>query len=68
MKRISLIPMVIIGLLALIVPLHKLGFNSIVANKQAEGPGLLVSEALAAEKGLKAGMIDPKTGKRTNTG
>ena len=64
MKRISLIPMVIIGLLALIVPLHKLGFNSIVANKQAESPGLLVSEALAAEKGLKAGMIDPKTGKK----
>jgi RND family efflux transporter MFP subunit len=64
MKRVSLIAIVIIGLLGLIVPLQKLGFNPTVAKKQAEGPGLLVSEALAAEKELKAGMIDPKTGKR----
>jgi RND family efflux transporter MFP subunit len=64
MKRVSLIPIVIIGLLGLIVPLQKLDFNSTGAKKQADGRGLIVNEAFAAEKGLKAGMIDPKTGKR----
>jgi Cu(I)/Ag(I) efflux system membrane fusion protein/cobalt-zinc-cadmium efflux system membrane fusion protein len=64
MKRVSLIPIVIIGLLGLIFALQKLGFNPTVAKKQADGPGLIVSVALAAEKELKAGMIDPKTGKK----
>ena len=64
MKRVSLIAIVIILLLGLIVPLQKLFFNSPVAKRQADGQGLIVSEALAAEKGLKAGMIDPKTGKK----
>ena len=56
MKRVSLMLIVIIGLLGLSVALQKLSFNS-------GGPGLTASEALAAKKKLKAGMIDPKTGK-----
>ena len=64
MKRVSLIAIVFILLLGLIVPLQKLFFNSTVTKGQADGPGLIVKEALAAEKGLKAGMIDPKTGKK----
>jgi hypothetical protein len=57
MKRVSLILIVIIGLLGLIVALQKPSFNS-------GGPDLIASEAMAAKKELKAGMIDPKTGKK----
>jgi len=64
MKRVSLIVIVIIGLLGLIVGLQKLSFNSAAVEKQMESHGLIVSEAVAAEKELKAGMIDPKTGKK----
>ncbi|MCG6981504.1 MAG: efflux RND transporter periplasmic adaptor subunit [Deltaproteobacteria bacterium] len=64
MKRASLIGIVIILLLGLIVLLQVLFFNSPVAKRQADGPDLIVNQALAAEKGLKAGMIDPKTGKK----
>jgi Cu(I)/Ag(I) efflux system membrane fusion protein/cobalt-zinc-cadmium efflux system membrane fusion protein len=48
---------IIIGLLGLSVTLQKLSLNS-------GGPDLIASEALAAKKKLKAGMIDPKTGKK----
>jgi RND family efflux transporter MFP subunit len=64
MKRVSLIAIAIILLLGLIVLLQELFFNSPVAKRQADGSGLIVKQALAAEKGLKAGMIDPKTGKK----
>ena len=64
MKRVSLILIVIIGLLGLIVALQDFGFNSTVDVDQTGVPDLIVSEALAAEKELKAGMIDPKTGKK----
>ena len=57
MKRVSLVLIIIIGLLGLSVTVQKLSFNS-------SGPGLIASEALAAKKKLKAGMIDPKTGKK----
>jgi len=57
MKRVSLMLIIIIGLLGLSVALQKLSFNS-------GGPDLIASEALAAKKKLKAGMIDPKTGKK----
>jgi Cu(I)/Ag(I) efflux system membrane fusion protein/cobalt-zinc-cadmium efflux system membrane fusion protein len=55
---------VIIGLLGLSVALQKLSFNSTVDMDQTGGPGLIASEALAAKKKLKAGMVDPKTGKK----
>ena len=64
MKRVSLIPTVIIGLLGLIVALQNFGFNSTVDMDQTGVPGLIVSEAMAAEKKLRAGMVDPKTGKK----
>jgi RND family efflux transporter MFP subunit len=64
MKRFTLIPTVIIGLLGLIVALQDFGFNSTVDTDQTGVPGLIVSEAMAAEKELRAGMVDPKTGKK----
>lgn len=64
MKRFTLIPIVTIGLLGLIVVLLRLGFNSTVDMDQPGVPGLTASEAMAAENDLKAGMIDPKTGKK----
>lgn len=64
MKRFTLIPTVIIGLLGLIVALQNFGFNSTVDMDQTGVPGLIVSEAMAAEKKLRAGMVDPKTGKK----
>jgi Cu(I)/Ag(I) efflux system membrane fusion protein/cobalt-zinc-cadmium efflux system membrane fusion protein len=57
MKRVSLMLIIIIGLLGLSVALQKLSFNS-------RDPNPIASEALAAEKKLTAGMIDPKTGKK----
>lgn len=57
MKRDSLVLIIIIGLLGLSVALQRLSFNS-------GGPGLIASKALAAKKKLKAGMIDPNTGKK----
>jgi Cu(I)/Ag(I) efflux system membrane fusion protein/cobalt-zinc-cadmium efflux system membrane fusion protein len=57
MKRVSLVLIIIIGLLGLSVALQKLSFNS-------GGPDLIASEALAAKKKLKSGMVDPKTGKK----
>ncbi len=56
MKRVRLM-LIIIGLLGLSVTLHKVSFN-------LGDPDLIASEALAAKKKLKAGMIDPKTGKK----
>jgi Cu(I)/Ag(I) efflux system membrane fusion protein/cobalt-zinc-cadmium efflux system membrane fusion protein len=64
MKRVSLIPIVIIGLLGLIFALQKFGLNSTVANKRSDSPNLIASVALAAEKELEAGMVDPETGKK----
>jgi Cu(I)/Ag(I) efflux system membrane fusion protein/cobalt-zinc-cadmium efflux system membrane fusion protein len=64
MKRVSLILIVTIGLLGLSVALQEFGFNSTVHMDQTGGAGLIASEALAAEKKLKAGMVDPKTGKK----
>lgn len=57
MKRIFIVAMAVIGLYGLIGVLPELA-------AKPGGTDLIVSRALAAEKGLKAGMIDPKTGKK----
>jgi Cu(I)/Ag(I) efflux system membrane fusion protein/cobalt-zinc-cadmium efflux system membrane fusion protein len=64
MKRIIFIPIVVFGLLGLISTLVEFSFRSGSDLDQTEGQALMVSKALAAKKELKAGMIDPKTGKK----
>jgi RND family efflux transporter MFP subunit len=64
MKRIILFFSGIIGLLILIIVLQEIGFLSGADADQTGGSGLMVSEALAAKQELKAGMVDPKTGKK----
>ena len=64
MKRVSLIPIVIIGLLGLIAVLLKVGFNSTVANKQADGSTLMVNEAHAAEKAIPSQEAGTRSVKR----
>jgi RND family efflux transporter MFP subunit len=51
MKRLLFIPMILIGLLGIIT--FPMG-----------GPGVMVSKTFAATEDLKAGMVDPKTGKK----
>jgi Cu(I)/Ag(I) efflux system membrane fusion protein len=63
MKRFF-IKLIILGLLVLIVVRLEVGFNSGVDMGQAGGLGLMGSTALAAQKEIKAGMVDPKTGKK----
>ncbi len=63
MKRFF-IKLIILGLLGLIVVRLEGGFTSGVDMDQAGGPGLMGSTALAVQKELKAGMVDPKTGKK----
>jgi hypothetical protein len=64
MKRLIIIPVVIVGLLGLIVALQEIGFQSGIGRDQSGRPGLIISDALAAKQELKAGMIDTKTGKK----
>ncbi len=64
MKRIILISIVIIGLLMLIAALQELSFRSGAELEPTGGPGLVLSKAFAAKPELKAGMVDPKTGKK----
>ena len=64
MKRIIFIPIVIFGLLGLISALDEFSFRSGLDLNKTDKPALLVSKAFAAKKELKAGMIDPKTGKK----
>ncbi|MCK5194202.1 MAG: efflux RND transporter periplasmic adaptor subunit [Desulfobulbaceae bacterium] len=64
MKRIVLFFSGIIGLLILIIVSQEIGFRSGAGVDQTGGSGLMVSEALAAKQELKAGMVDPKTGKK----
>jgi Cu(I)/Ag(I) efflux system membrane fusion protein/cobalt-zinc-cadmium efflux system membrane fusion protein len=54
----------IVGLPGLILALQGIGFQSGLDRDQSGRPGFRVSEALAAKQELKAGMIDPKTGKK----
>lgn len=51
MKRLIFIPMIIIGLLGIIT-------------SPMGGPGVMISKTFAATEDLKAGMVDPKTGKK----
>jgi Cu(I)/Ag(I) efflux system membrane fusion protein/cobalt-zinc-cadmium efflux system membrane fusion protein len=64
MKRIIRISVVIIGFLGLIIAWQELGFRVAISFDQPGNHSLLVSETQAAQKELKAGMIDPKTGKK----
>jgi len=64
MKKFVFIPIVIVGLLGLIAAFQEPVFRSAFETAQTGGPDLLVSQALAAKQELKAGMIDPKTGKK----
>ena len=64
MKRIILMSVVIAGLLGLLVALQELSFRSGPDFDQTGRPGLMISKAFAAKKELKAGMVDPKTGKK----
>ena len=64
MKRIILLSLAIVGLLGLTPVLYELGFKSVVDEDQSGGSVLIGSQALAARQDLKAGMVDPKTGKK----
>jgi Cu(I)/Ag(I) efflux system membrane fusion protein/cobalt-zinc-cadmium efflux system membrane fusion protein len=64
MKRIILFFSGIIGLLILIIVSQEIGFRSGAGVDQTGGSGLMVGKALAAKQELKAGMVDPKTGKK----
>jgi len=64
MKKFVFIPIVIVGLFGLIAAFQELVFRSAFETAQTGDPDLLVSQALAAKQELKAGMIDPKTGKK----
>ncbi len=57
MKRIFIVAMAAVGLYGLSAALQEMA-------AKPGSAGLIASRALAAEKGLKAGMIDPKTGKK----
>ncbi|MGD2272200.1 MAG: efflux RND transporter periplasmic adaptor subunit [Desulfobacterales bacterium] len=64
MKRLIIMLVFIVGLPGLILALQGIGFQSGLDRDQSGRPGFRVSEALAAKQELKAGMIDPKTGKK----
>jgi multidrug efflux pump subunit AcrA (membrane-fusion protein) len=64
MKRIILIPLVIAGILGLLVALPEPGFRSGLDRNRSGSGGLFAGNALAAKSELKAGMVDPKTGKK----
>jgi Cu(I)/Ag(I) efflux system membrane fusion protein/cobalt-zinc-cadmium efflux system membrane fusion protein len=64
MKRIILMSVVIAGLLGLLVALQELGFRSGFDRNRTGGSSLIAGNALAAKQELKAGMVDPKTGKK----
>ncbi len=64
MKRIILISIVMVGLLAMTSFLSELGFNSVFGPGQPGTFYPIIGQALAAKEALKAGMIDPKTGKK----
>ena len=64
MKRIIQMSVVIAGLLGLLAALPELGFRSGFDRNRTGGAGLIAGNALAAKPELKAGMVDPKTGKK----
>jgi HAMP domain-containing protein len=64
MKRIILMSAVIAGLLGLLAALPELGFRSGFDSNRTGGSGLFAGNALAAKPEPKAGMVDPKTGKK----
>ena len=64
MKRIILISMVIVGLLIFTPALYEIGFKFVADRDQPGRSVLIVSHALAAKQELKAGMVDPETGKK----
>ena len=64
MKRIILISMVIVGLLIFTPALYEIGFIFVADRDQPGRSVLIVSHALAAKQELKAGMVDPETGKK----
>jgi len=64
MKKYVFIPIIIVGLFGVLVAFQDLVFRSAFETNQSDGPDLMVSQALAAKQELKAGMIDPKTGKK----
>ena len=63
MQRLSVLPFVFI-MGSLVTVLSMLGLRSDRGTELAEGTGIIMTEAAAAEKALKAGMIDPKSGKK----
>ena len=63
MQRLSVLPLVFI-MGSLVTVLSILGLRSDRGTDLAEGTGIIMTEAAAAEKALKAGMIDPKSGKK----
>jgi len=63
MKRIILMSLVISGLTGLLFAIQEFGFRSDVDRNRTGSSGLIAGNALAAKQDLKAGMVDPKTGK-----
>jgi len=64
MKRIILISMVIVGLFGFAPALYEIGFKFVADRDQTGKSVLIISQALAAKQELKAGMVDPETGKK----
>jgi Cu(I)/Ag(I) efflux system membrane fusion protein/cobalt-zinc-cadmium efflux system membrane fusion protein len=64
MKRVVIIPIAIIGFLVLFSAWQILDIILVSGGDVSAGPDIGVSKVFAAEKDLKAGMIDPKTGKK----
>ena len=64
MKRVVIIPIAIIGFLVLFSAWQILDIILVSGGDVSAGPDIGVSRVFAAEKDLKAGMIDPKTGKK----
>jgi len=64
MKRIILMSVLLAGLSGLFFAIHEFGPRTGFDGSRTGGLGLISANALAAEKDLKAGMVDPKTGKK----
>jgi Cu(I)/Ag(I) efflux system membrane fusion protein/cobalt-zinc-cadmium efflux system membrane fusion protein len=64
MKRVVIIPVTIIGFLVLFSAWQILDVILVSGGDVSAEPDIGVSKVFAAEKDLKAGMVDPETGKK----
>jgi Cu(I)/Ag(I) efflux system membrane fusion protein/cobalt-zinc-cadmium efflux system membrane fusion protein len=64
MKRIILMSVLLAGLSGLFFAIQEFGFRTGPGRHPTGGSSLIAGNALAAKQDLKAGMVDPKTGKK----